>query len=88
MTIPTIIISEQKSNIALTSVHTPTVYFIIDLTSEWVIISEYNHLTDYHHYGNHGALPICTIIMGLWVQKCIDSSTLLINVNDFIDAII
>ena len=62
------ITSEWKFNNALSRVHTPTVYFIIDLTSECVIISEYNHLTDYHHYGNHGALPTCTIIMGLWVQ--------------------
>ena len=39
---------------------------LINLTSESVIISEYNQMT-YHHYGNHGALSICTIIMGLWV---------------------
>ena len=39
---------------------------LINLTNESVIISEYNQMT-YHHYGNHGALPTCTIIMGLWV---------------------
>ena len=44
---------------------------LINLTSECVIISEYNHLTDYHHYGNHGALPTCTCITlwaYIWVQ--------------------
>ena len=66
MTIPTKTLVDEIINIVSSRVHTPTVHSIINLTSECVIISEYNHLTDYHHYGNPTYYNTC--IMGLWVR--------------------
>ena len=63
MTIPTVSLVDEIK-IALSRVHTPTIHSIINLTSECVIISEYNQLTDYHHYGNPTYMYYSTCIMG------------------------